>query len=191
MKKIIFALVMLTGLTTLNAQRNSSSFKITKETEINAKTAQALTANVMATFTSKVAGAYSKGDSYNAFLSKLGANAVNAKAGVAPAYQAGNEMLAKAYKYLSTGTSVTDIIANDDGKTVANALNYAYNQSTSSKITTSGAELFNLNTTATESSTAKSGCKWYQFFCHVETFFDWVVDNWVTIKDIIILAVSL
>jgi hypothetical protein len=61
-------------------------------------------------------------------------------------------------------------------------------------ISSDGTEIFgskDILEKATSSVAREGACKWYQFWCHVQVFANWLIDNWETISQIIIFIMSL
>lgn len=151
-------------------------FGIAQE-KITAEEARNITATTMANFTFSTSNAYYKGMSLESFRAKLCGSAV-------PMRQ-GDAMIETAYIYLSKGLTKEEIINVNDGRAVANALQFLSNQHNKG-IVTDGTEIFGGNNILLRTAfTAKEGCKWYQFWCHVQVFANWVVENWPTILEIL------
>ena len=173
MKKLLFATVLsccyLLGI---------AQDKVTDEQ------AKAITANTMANFTESVSFAYVKGISLGDFKIRL--------CGKAEPVDAGDGMIETAYSYLSNGATKDEIIKENDGIAVARALKYLSDQHNKGVVSSDGSELFGGKESLGNSTIAKTeGCKWYQFWCHVQDFANWVVANWPTIQQIIIVILSL
>ena len=145
---------------------------------VTAEQAKAITANTMANFTQSVSFAYTKGISLGDFRKKL--------CGKAMPLDAGNGMIETAYSYLSTGVTKDRIIKENDGIAVAKAFKYLYDQHSKGVVGTDGSELFGGKENLANGAAAKAAdCRWYQFWCQVENFANWVVNNWPVIVQII------
>lgn len=173
MKKLIFAIALI-----------CCYFLGTAQTKITADEAKAITANVMANFTQSASFAYSKGVTLDQFKTRLYGKAVPVIAG--------NTMAEVAYSYLSRGVSKEQIIRENDGKAVANAFKFLLDQHNKG-IEPDGTELFGSKTALESNAAAKAapGCRWYQFWCLVENFANWVVANWATIQQILIFVLNI
>ena len=146
--------------------------------------AKAIAANTMANFTQSVSFAYTKGISLGDFRKKL--------CGKAIPLDAGNGMIETAYSYLSTGVTKDRIIKENDGIAVAKAFKYLYDQHNKGVVGSDGSELFGGKENLASGVVAKaSDCRWYQFWCLVENFANWVVQNWPTIYQIIVVILGL
>lgn len=167
MKKLLLALAL-----------NCCYFFGTAQTKISADEAKLITANVMANFTQSASFAYSKGVTLDQFKARLYGKAVPVIAG--------NTMAEVAYSYLSRGVSKEQIARENDGVAVAKAFKFLLDQHNKG-IEPDGTELFGSKTALESNSAAKvtEGCRWYQFWCLVENFANWVVANWPTIYQII------
>lgn len=140
--------------------------------------AKAIAANTMANFTQSVSFAYIKGISLGDFKIRL--------CGKAEPVDAGDGMIETAYSYLSNGATKDEIIKENDGIAVARALKYLSDQHNKDVVSSDGSELFGGKENLQNSTIAKAeGCRWYQFWCHVHDFADWVIDNWPVIQAII------
>lgn len=172
MKKLLFALAL-----------NCCYFFGTAQDKISAEEARLITANVMANFTESVSFVYTKGISLDQFRSRLCNKAVPVKAG--------DGMIETAYNYLSKGITKTQIVKENDGVAVANAFKFLSDQHNKG-IDTDGTELFGGKTALESAPVSKAaGCKWYQFWCLVQDFANWVVQNWPVILEIINVVVGL
>jgi hypothetical protein len=169
MKKLFFVLSIVSYCFAGFAQQ-----KITQDQ------AKSICAQQMAAFTRAVSGAYQKGSSYDQFQYALcGRSAVTTE---------GVNQLKVAYNFLTQGVSNDFIIKNYSGKEVAASMNYLSNLH-SKGIASDGSELFGGNTGTSNNALAKNadgGCKWYQFWCLVQEFANWVVDNWPVISQILL-----
>ena len=164
MKKLFFAMALSCCWLLGTAQDN-----VTKEQ------ARDITANTMANFTESVSFAYVKGISLREFNKIL--------CGKAVPLDAGNGMIETAYAYLSNGATKDEIINENDGVAVARAFKYLSEQHEKGVVSSDGSEIFGgvVNSTIAKAE----GCKWYQFWCHVHDFADWVVANWPVIVEIL------
>jgi len=166
MKKLLLALAL-----------NCCYFLGTAQTKITVDEAKSITANVMANFTQSASFAYSKGVTLDQFKVRLYGKAVPVIAG--------NTMAEVAYSYLSRGVSKEQIARENDGVAVANAFKFLLDLHNKG-IEPDGTELFGSKTALENNPAAKAaGCRWYQFWCLVENFANWVVANWPTIQTIL------
>jgi hypothetical protein len=173
MKKLLIAIVL-----------NCCFFAGIAQETVTADQARAITANTMANFTQSVSYAYVKGITLGDFRSKL--------CGKAIPLDAGNGMIETAYTYLSNGVTKDRIIKENDGIAVAKAFKYLSDQNKRGVVSTDGSELFGGKTALENNTVAKAtGCRWYQFWCHVQDFANWVVQNWAVIQQILIYILSL
>ena len=147
-------------------------FGIAQE-KITAEEARNITATTMANFTFSTSNAYYKGMSLESFRAKLCGSAVPMKEGDA--------MIETAYNYLSKGLTKEEIINVNDGVEVVGALKFLLNQHNKG-IATDGTEIFGGNNILLRTAfTAKEGCKWYQFWCHVQAIVYWLLGDWYSI----------
>lgn len=171
MKKLLFALAL-----------NCCYFFGTAQDKISAEEARLITANVMANFTESVSFVYTKGISLDQFKSNLCNKAVPVKAG--------NGMIETAYNYLSKGITKSQIVKENDGVAVANAFKFLLDQHKKG-IEIDGTELFGGKNALESAPVSKAAvCKWYQFWCLVQDFANWVVANWPTIQQIIEFVIT-
>jgi len=131
----------------------------------------------MVTITEGVSFAYTEGISLEEFKKTL----CN---GQPVATEEGDAILNKAYEYLSKKISAEEIIKNDDGKLIGLGLKYFYENRKDVKADANGTELFG-NNLAQNPQAKEGGCKWYQLWCHIKSFADWVVEHWDTIYKIL------
>ncbi|MEO7524165.1 MAG: hypothetical protein ABIT58_08730, partial [Ferruginibacter sp.] len=84
------------------------------------------------------------------------------------------------------------IIKNYRGREVADVMSYLLNAHNKG-IESDGSELFGGKTGIANNGLAKNdtGCKWYEVWCHLENFANWVVANWAVIAQIIATIVAL
>lgn len=168
MKKVFLVLAIVSYCLTGLAQE-----KITKEQ------ARLICAQEMAAFTRAVSGVYQKGISYGQFQSALCSSSLVTAEGVG--------QLKVAYNFLTQGVSNDFIIKTYQGKEVAASLSYLSNLHKKG-ISSDGSELFGGKTGTANNNLAKNadgGCKWYQFWCLVQEFANWVINNWQVIQDIL------
>lgn len=150
----------------------------TAQTTVTAEQAKAITANVMANFTERVSFVYTKGITLDQFKVKLCGKSVPGLPG--------NSMIETAYDYLSKGVTKDRIIRENDGVAVANAFKYLSDQHKKG-IEPDGTEVFGGKNNLQSAAVSKvAGCKWYQFWCLVEEFANWVVANWAVIQVILV-----
>ena len=153
------------------------------QTKITAEQARSICAQQMAAFTKAVAPSYQKGQTYEQFRFTLMGKAQ-------PTVEGANQLKA-AYNFLLQGVSNEFIITNYKGLEIARSMKYLSDLHDKG-IDSDGSELFGGKTGA-ENSFAKSGdggCKWYQFWCLMQEVANWVVNNWQTISQIIIIIIQ-
>ena len=171
MKKLLIAIVL-----------HCCCFLGSAQSKITEDEARDITAHVMANFTESVSFAYEKGMSLDEFKLNLCSKAEPAKEG--------NAMIETAYSYLSNGIGKENIIKENNGISVANAFKFLldeHNKGIESDETT----LFGEKKYLENNDVAKAAeCKWYQFWCQVHDFADWLVQNWPTIYDIILFILG-
>lgn len=154
------------------------SFGVTAQSNITASEARHITANVMADFTKSVAFAYEKCVTLDEFKMKL--------YGKATPTAAGDGMVDAAYLYLSGGKGREEILEKDNGIAVARAFKHLYDQHKQGNVIADGSELFGGKDDLESNPEARAAdCKWYQFWCLVENFANWVVQNWPIIQQIL------
>lgn len=173
MKKLLLVLSVWICCINANAQ------KITYEE------ARSICAKEMAGFTKAVTGFYKKGMSYDQFQSVLCGKAIPTTEGV--------NQLKAAFNFLNQNTAADYIIKSYSGKEIAASMNFLSNLHKKG-IESDGSELFGGTTGNANNALAKNadgGCKWYQFWCLVQEFANWVVQNWPTIAQIITFFLSL
>ena len=106
-------------------------------------------------------------------------------------YLRGDGMVEKAYLYLSGEKSKEHIIKENDGVAVANAFKYLLDLHKNGNVIADGSELVGGREDLENNPVAKAAdCKWYQFWCLVENFANWVVQNWETIYQIIVVILT-
>jgi len=172
MKKLLFAIAL-----------QCCYFLGTAQTKITADEARMITGTMMAHFTESVSFAYDKCATLKDFKSRLYGKAVPTVAG--------DGMVEKAYLYLSGEKSKEHIIKENDGVAVANAFKYLLDQHKNGNVIADGSELFGGKDDLENNPVAKAAdCKWYQFWCLVENFANWVVQNWETIYQIIVVILT-
>lgn len=154
------------------------SFSSIAQQKVTQEQARSICAQQMAAFTKAVSGAYQKGFTYEQFQNSVcGKSAVTTE---------GAGLLKAAFSYLQQGASNDVIVKNNQGKEVAASLSYFLNLHNKG-IESDGSELFGGRTGVTNNSFSKNvsgGCKWYQFWCLVQTVTTWVVGNWQFIRDL-------
>jgi hypothetical protein len=182
MKKLILGLF---SLITVSCFAQSAAVTADQKS-ITPEQGKEILVNTMANFTKGVSFAYTKGVTYKQFKSTL--------CGASKPIAEGDAMLLAAFNYLSTGATKEDIIREDNGKAVYDAMKYSYNIHAKGIVAEpDGTELFGGKSITNSTVLAKNeaGCRWYQFWCHVQTFANWVIANWQTIKDILVVVVTL
>ncbi|MEO6490816.1 MAG: hypothetical protein ABIO04_12810, partial [Ferruginibacter sp.] len=137
----------------------------------------------MANFTMSCSFAYTKGVTLEGFKRTL--------CGPATPLAAGDVMIKSAYTYLSQGVTKDQIIKTNDGKAVAGAFQFFLDQHNRG-VYSDGTEIFGSREILAKSTVAREGgCRWYQFWCHVEVFANWVVANWEVIQQILVFVLNL
>lgn len=173
MKKLFLVLSIVSYCFAGQAQE-----KITQDQAIS------ICAQQMAAFTKSVSGFYKRGMSYDQFQTTL--------CGKLQPVKEGSNQLRVAYNFLTQGVSNDFIIKTYKGREVADVMNFLLNAH-SKGIESDGSELFGGRTGTTNSSLAKNAdaCHWYQFWCLVQEFANWVVANWPAISQIIATIMTL
>lgn len=167
-KLVLFLSIVCMGLTGMS------------QTKITAEEARSICAQQMAAFTRSVSSVYKKGMSVDQFQFALCGKSV-------PTTEGRNQIRA-AYNFLLAGVTNEFIVKTYNGKEVAYSMNYLYN-SHQKGFESDGAELFGGKTGGANtelSRTADGPCRWYQFWCHVQVFANWVINNWPVIQAILI-----
>ena len=127
----------------------------------------------MADFVESVKPIYKIGMTYSAFkISLLGESATTITS-------EGDALLLKAYNYISKSTSTHYILKNESGKELASAFRFVglYNAENKSK----NGDLILFGNTTGDTFPSDSvlnkvqDCKWYQIFCHLGNFWDWLM----------------
>lgn len=153
--------------------------------KITAEQAKSICAQQMAAFTKGVSGSYKSGMSYDQFQYALcGRSAVSVE---------GVNQLRVAYDFLTQGVTNDFIIRNYAGKEVAASMNFLSNLHKKG-IVSDGSELFGGKTGTDNSALSKNAngdCRWYQFWCLVQEFANWLVNNWPAIQQILIFILSI
>jgi len=153
--------------------------------KISGEQARLICAQEMAAFTKAVSGAYVKGNSYDQFKFTL--------CGKLQPTTEGSNQLKVAYNFIIKGASSDFIIKSYNGKEIAASLNYLYNLHQKG-LESDGAELFGGTTGSSNSGLSKAAegpCRWYQLWCHMQPFANWVVANWPVIREIIAVLLVL
>ena len=172
MKKImvgIFALVLCL-----------SSFKGMAQTSYTPEQMLQHVKESMASFTSNVSFVYRDGMSVEEFKNIL----CN---GQPVATREGDDILNKSFDYLSRRLSFEEIVKSDDGLVFTKGLKYLYENRSSEDIGENDAKkLFgeNLLENPPSSAVGAKPCRWYDIFCHLGNFFDWLFAHWKDIFNI-------
>ncbi|MEP6467462.1 MAG: hypothetical protein ABJB05_14230 [Parafilimonas sp.] len=170
MKKVLLVLSVLSYCLSGNAQ------KITKEQ------AQSICAQEMAAFTKAVSGAYKKGISYDQFQSTLCGK-------WQPTKEGGNQLLV-AYNFLTQGATNDYIIKTYKGTEVAACMK-VLSDLHSKGFESDGSELYGGKTGVDNNVYSKTpNCRWYQFWCLVQDFANWVIANWEVILAILTVILN-
>ncbi|MEO8770274.1 MAG: hypothetical protein ABI402_09325 [Ferruginibacter sp.] len=165
MKKVLLVLSILSYCLTGHAQ------KITKEQ------AQSICAQQMAAFTKAVSPAYKNGISFDQFQSTLCGKWLPTKEG-------GNQ-LRVAYNFLTQGVTNDFIIRTYKGTEVAACMKVLLDLHNKG-LESDGSELFGGKTGVDNNTYAKNAdCRWYEVWCHLQEFANWVVANWPVIVQIL------
>jgi len=147
--------------------------------QLTGEQARVICAQQMALFTKAVSGVFQKGISYDQFQFSLCGK-------LQPTVEGSNQLKA-AYNFLSNGASPDFITRTYDGKEVAASLNYFYNLH-SKGIDSDGSELFGGKSGSANTAFARNaegGCRWYQFWCMVQSVATWLVMNWPGVKQLV------
>lgn len=175
MKTIFSVLMSMLVLLTSHAQVKTTQ-PVTKES-----VRQALATN-MANFVASVKPFYKKGQTQASFSQQLLGSWKPTPEGAA--------LLNKAFVLIQQNADSKTIINTYNGKEMGAAI-LVIRSATNIAAKTDGSELFGGKTGVNDNTAAKTQvnqpCKWYQLWCHLQGFADWFVDNWQTIKDIIIV----
>ena len=153
--------------------------------EISKEDAFTVVRTTMANFTDGVRFAYTKGITFENFKSNL--------VGKSALPKAGEDMIVAAFNLIKNSTTREEILRSYDGKAIAGAMNY-YSQKHEANAKSTAQDLFGGENNVkdnTLSKNAPSDCRWYQLWCHVQVFANWVVANWATIAQIIAVIVAL
>jgi hypothetical protein len=105
----------------------------------------------------------------------------------------GSALLGKAYDLINTGVSNENILVSYNAKEMASAVIYL-KKITNINSKSDASELFGGKTGVNDNILARAaneGCKWYQVWCHLQGFAQWVVDNWDTISQILTAIAAL
>lgn len=140
--------------------------------------------NGMADFVEAVRPFYEVGDTYVQFKNKVlsGYMTTSAKTTLPVLPEEGEGMLFKAYTYLKAGKTATDVLKEDDGKTMGQAYVFTLEerQKGQSELAAQAA-LFGGDAAALDKSALgqqlRKRCKWWQIWCHVISVVTWVNDH--------------
>lgn len=144
-----------------------------------------------ANFVESVKPFYSKGDTYNQFKRKALLGTTDTKPSLPVIPKEGENMLKKAYSYLSRGFTYSQIIKDGDYKTMGKAVVYISNQAKSKNKSFENTQsiifgddlLINNPFDAT-----RKKCKWWQLACHLNDIFGDGVGDQIIQLIIIILT---
>ncbi len=163
---LVLAIMMVSSIN-VNAQKEQTSLTTSEvKTEL---------IKGFAKFVESVRPFYKRGDSYDLFKRKVLLGTTNTRTALPTIPSEGEKMLKKAYDYLSKGLYYDQMVANGDYKTIAAAVLYVNNhaKSKNQKFTDSQALLFGDNILVNNpfDNGNRSGCKWWQLWCHLDSIF--------------------
>ncbi len=129
----------------------------------------------MADFVESVKPIYKSGMSYSSFKSSLlGKSSTTITT-------EGDALLFKAYNYISKSTGTSFILKNESGKELASAFKFVKLYNVENKSKKGDLILFGNTTGDTFPSdnvlNKVQDCKWYQLFCHLGSFWDWLIGD--------------
>lgn len=141
--------------------------------------------NNFAEFVESVSVFYSSGDTYLQFKKKvlLGSPTQQAKTALPTLPSQGENLLKRAYYYLSNGLGSSAVVNNNDYITFGEAILYLQNFRKNNKCDFETAEvsLFGGNSSILTNNAIlksnKAGCKWWQLWCHLEEIFGSQIGN--------------
>ena len=172
MKKLLLAVVFIYSVAISFGQPKT----------ISKEEARFICAEMMANFTESVTPYFKDGMSYDEFRSALPGDVKPTKEATA--------LLMSSFEMLVNKTERDVILRMYSGVEMAHALQYMYHLHEKG-ISSNGAELFGINKEQQrEMSSNSDECRWYDLWCKVKDFANWVIENWGTIQQIIIFIIS-
>lgn len=168
------SVLVLTLLMTLNYSLNAQSTKDRDYVETELRKG-------MASFVDGVRSIHTKGMSYEEFRIKLVGNDLSKNV-----TKEGNDLLNKAFDYVSSGTSSKEIINSGSVKEIAAAVFFVREYNDKNRSSHGDAVLFGSvkggdDFPENSAMSAKRNCKWYQIGCHLSNIWDWIKENWETV----------
>lgn len=151
-------------------------FATKAQEKLSREEARFICAEMMANFTNSLSDHYEEGISFGEFQTRV--------CGEWQPVEEGKAQLETAFAYLEKRASKDEILKAYSGREIANSLKFLSGLHDNG-IQSDGAELFGGKTEAKEGELVERKCKWYQVWCHVQVFANWVVQNWQTISEII------
>jgi hypothetical protein len=152
------------------------SLGVSAQEKISMEEGRFFCAELMASFTQAVSEKYQAGMNYEEFQSAL--------CGKWQPVDQGREQLKTAYLFLEKGVAKDDILRSYSGNEIANSLQYLAGLNKRGNVS-DGAELFGGVTESIEGEVSEQKCKWYQLWCHVKEFANWLVQNWEDVSAIL------
>ncbi len=160
----------------------SAAISFAQPKTISKEEARFICAEMMANFTESVAPYYKDGMSYDEFRTALPGDVKPTKEATA--------LLMNSFEMLVNKTERDVILRMNSGVEMAQALQYMY-QLHEKGISTDGAEFFGISKEQQrEMSSDSTKCRWYELWCNVKDFANWVIENWGTIQQIIIFIIT-
>jgi hypothetical protein len=138
--------------------------------------ARFICAEMMANFTNAVSDNYKEGMGYEEFQASL--------CGEWQPVEEGKAQLEKAFSIIEKKTSKDEILKTYAGVEIAGSLRFL-SRLNEIGIESDGSELFGGKTESKADETGERKCKWYQVWCHVQVFANWVLQNWDQIRVIL------
>ncbi len=158
------------------------NFSFAQPKKISKEEARFICAEMMANFTESLSPYYKEGISFDEFRSGLPGDVKPSKEATA--------LLMNSFEMLVNKTERDVILRMYSGEEMAQALQYMYNVHKKGS-SSNGADFFGVSVDQNrEASVSGEDCRWFQLWCHVQEFANWVVENWSTIEQIIIFIVS-
>ncbi|MEW5677400.1 hypothetical protein ABGT15_13900 [Flavobacterium enshiense] len=158
MKKLLFGFVVLLGMS-VNAKEGNEEY-------IRSEFAKSTIS-----FVESVRPAYSKGITFETFKSKI----LTDEKGLTVQ---GNNLLKSAYGFLQNGASQEEILGKGNVKPMMEAFLFVKDFNDKNKSDKGDLVLFGMTSgDDTNLKVAYRDCRWYQVFCHLANFWDWLVDN--------------
>jgi len=178
MKKTFLILFSVLFFGSANAQKTGPI--------VNKEEVRLVLAKGMTNFVTGVKPFYVKGQDQQKFVTQV--------CGTWKPTPEGNALLVKAYEFIVKAASPENIVSSYNGKEMAASVLYlkkVFDLNPNSN----GSELFGGKTGVSEKGVTtlarEGGCRWYQLWCHLENFANWIVKNWDVIKNILITLITI